>query len=257
MSHRKANTSGEKEIITVPMGGGNRRQQHVSAAGWLGETTAALIIKSELLHVNRGVFLPNSGAEQQGKQMRCMLIFGYYNKAENKEEKSRLNNQPFSQSQNKSFTCYTPSMSLKVMKTRWGTMAEFHYEPNKKNYIMAWENACGVYRLGSQKLIAAVSVADYSMVRMLSAQLLRGTDCMNTSRPHLRDLSFRSVRESRTWSAMIKEVTAQNDLCVFQKRLVLIFIWLQNIKIQKDHKSFILSMFTKKVIHTGNWASLC
>lgn len=113
------------------------------------------------------------------------------------------------------------------------------------------------YRLGSQKLIPAVSVADYSMVRMLSAQLLRGTDCMNTSRPHLRDLSFRSVRESRTWSAMIKEVTAQNDLCVFQKRLVLIFIWLQNIKIQKDHKSFILSMFTKKVIHTGNWASLC
>lgn len=96
------------------------------------------------------------------------------------------------------------------------------------------------------KLIPTVSVADYSTVRMLSAQLLRGTDCMNTSRPHLRDLSFQSVRESRTWPAMIKEVTAQNDLCVFQKRLVLIFIWLQNIKIQKDHKSFILSMFTKK-----------
>lgn len=53
------------------------------------------------------------------------------------------------------------------------------------------------------------------------------------------------------WSAMIKEVTAQNDLCVFKKkRLVHIFIWLQNIKIQKDHKSFILSMFRKKVIHT-------
>lgn len=47
------------------------------------------------------------------------------------------------------------------------------------------------------KLIPIVSVADYSMVRMLSAQLLRGTDCMNTSRPHLRDLSFRSVMESR------------------------------------------------------------
>lgn len=56
---------------------------------------------------------------------------------------------------------------------------------------------------------------------------------------------------------MIKEVTAQNDLCVFKKkRLVHIFIWLQNIKIQKDHKSFILSMFRKKVIHTWNWASL-
>lgn len=76
-------------------------------------------------------------------------------------------------------------------------MAEFHYEPNKKNYIMAWEDACGVCHLGSQKLIPIVSVADYSMVRMLSAQLLRGTDCMNTSRPHLRDLSFRSVMETR------------------------------------------------------------
>lgn len=26
-------------------------------------------------------------------------------------------------------------------------MAESHYEPNKKNYIMAWEDACGVLSL--------------------------------------------------------------------------------------------------------------
>lgn len=143
------------------------------------------------------------------------------------------------------------------MKTRWETMAEFHYEPNKKNYIMAWEDACGVCHLGSRKLIPIVSVADYSMVRCSLLSFCVG-QIVWTHPGHTWEIWASGVlwSQERMWSAMIKEVTAQNDLCVFKKRLVHIFIWLQNIKIQKDHKSFILSMFTKKVIHTWNWASL-
>lgn len=110
------------------------------------------------------------------------------------------------------------------------------------------ENSYGVYGLGSQ-----------NCSNSLCSRLLHGQNalCSASARHRLYEHTQATLERSalpdccrvkkecgqlwlRTWQLRMTSAYFKNDY------VVQIFIWLQNIKIQKDHKSFILSMFTKK-----------
>lgn len=82
----KPTLQARKEIIIVPVGNWPQMGTACFPSMMVRRSYSRFSYIERAFTCQQGVFLPNSGAEQQGKQIPCMLIFGYYNKAENKRK---------------------------------------------------------------------------------------------------------------------------------------------------------------------------